>query len=288
MADLTLALRHHRTRLVRSHTSPPLVVQRALYPDDALPDMAFIYLSNPTAGIFQGDHLKVAVRLCPGARCHITTQAATRIYAMPQGSARQETCLVVEEGACLEYLPEPLIPYRAARFSQATEAILAPGATLVYGEIVAPGRTAYGESLAYRCLQSRLTLRRPDGTPIYHEAFTLRPGSELALSLPKGQALTPGKASPPGLGVLGGDALTLGTLLVVSQGVEATLLRDGVKESLAKVTGARAGVTVLPYGSGVGVKVLVRDTALARLALGAAWSVARRLILGVDVPTLRS
>ncbi len=120
LADLELAVRGERTCLARKRVAPPLVVQRALYLDQALPDMAFIYLANPTAGILQGDHLKIRVKVAPGAKAHLTTQSATKVFAMPDGSALQETELTVEKGGYLEYLPDQLIPFRGARFSQRT------------------------------------------------------------------------------------------------------------------------------------------------------------------------
>ena len=272
LADLTLAVRAGRTRLVRSLTRPPLVVQRALYLDDAVPDMASIYLANPTAGVFQRDVLQVMVRVCAGARAHVTTQAATKLYAMPDGAARQDTRLLVEEGAFLEYLPDPVIPYRGARFSQVTAVTVAPGATLVWGDILVPGRIASGEFLAFEDYQSRTTVLDAFRHPLYHEAF----------------ALTPSKRSPQRLGVLGrGRAAVLGTLLVVSDQIAAMSLRDGIREALTALQAVRTGVSVLPGGNGIGLKAMAEDVAPVRSALRIAWAEARRQCLGVDLPLQR-
>ncbi len=53
LADLGLAVRGERTCLVRQRVHPPLVVQRALFLDQALPNLAFLYVAYPTAGILQ-------------------------------------------------------------------------------------------------------------------------------------------------------------------------------------------------------------------------------------------
>ena len=276
LADLELAVRGERTRLVGQRVNPPLVVQRALYLDQALSDMAFIYLANPTAGILQGDHLKVRVKVAPGAKAHLTTQSATKVFAMLDGSAFQETELTVEKGAYLEYLPDQVIPFRGAKFSQKTSMAVAPDATLIYRDILAPGRTALGESLAYDSFKSQLAVNTSDGFPIYREGFSLTPKSR----------------TPLGRGVLGtGMSPTLGTLLVVTGAVKADSLRDrmrdGLKASLVTDDAITWGISLLPGGGGVGLKIIASSVAPARIALSAAWKEARCLILGVEPPLLR-
>ena len=276
LADLELAVRGQRTCLVRQRVNPPLVVQRALYLDQALPDMAFIYLANPTAGILQGDHLKVRVKVAPGAKAHLTTQSATKVFAMPDGSALQETELTVEKGACLEYLPDQIIPFLGARFSQKTSMTVAPDATLIFGEIIAPGRTARGESLAYDCFKSQLAINASDGFPIYREGFSLTPKSR----------------RPSGRCVLGtGESPTLGTLLVVAGGFKSDVLRDRMrdclKDPLFTDDATTWGISLLPAGGGVGLKIMASSVASARYALSAAWKEARLMILGVEPPVLR-
>jgi urease accessory protein len=276
LADLELAVRGQRTCLVRQRVNPPLVVQRALYLDQALPDMAFIYLANPTAGILQGDHLKVRVKVAPGAKAHLTTQSATKVFAMPDGSALQETELTVEKGAYLEYLPDQVIPFRGAKFSQKTSMAVAPDATLIYGDILAPGRTALGESLAYDCFKSQLAVNTSDGFPIFREGFSLTPKSR----------------RPSGRCVLGtGESPTLGTLLVVAGGFKSDVLRDRMrdclKDPLVTDDATTWGISLLPAGGGVGLKIMASSVASARYALSAAWKEARLMILGVEPPVLR-
>ena len=276
LADLELAVRGERTCLARKRVAPPLVVQRALYLDQALPDMAFIYLANPTAGILQGDQLKIKVKLASGAKAHLTTQSATKVFAMPEGSASQETELTLEKGTYLEYLPDQVIPFRGARFSQRTSISVAPDATLIYGEIIAPGRTARKESLAYDCFKSHLSINASSGSPIYREGFSLAPRSRC----------------PLGRGVLGtGMSLTIGTLIVVTGSLKADALRDSVRDCLKDSTvtddDTTFGLSLLPGGGGVGLKIMASSVASARKVLDTAWKEARRLILGAEPPMLR-
>ena len=269
LADLTFAPRARLTRLVRSETRPPLLVGRALYPDEALPDLAYLILANPTAGIFAGDRMRIRVRVCAAGRAHLTTQGATRLHAMPSAGASQSIRLEVADGAALEWLPEPTIPFGGARFTQGTTAVVAQGGTLIYGDILMPGRLASGEALAYTRLTTRLSLTRPDGQPLYREAFSLLPT----------------KRSPLGRALLGATPAVLGTFIVVTAAVSTEILRDDLRDALQGITsaGLMAGVNILPCGGGVCVKALADEVLTVNAALQCAWAVARERIWGVGL-----
>jgi urease accessory protein len=273
LADLIFAPRDGRTRLVRSQTRPPLTVGRVLYPDEALPDLAHLILANPTAGVFAGDRLAIRVRVRAGSRAHLTTQAATRLHPMPGGAATQRINLVVEPGAALEWLPDATIPFWGARFSQTTMLTVAPGGTLIYAEMLTPGRVAMGESLAYTRLRSRLTVQTPERCPLYREVYSILPGHR----------------SPLGRGLLGTEAATLGTLLMVTDAISTATLREALREGLPEdVNGAvQWGVAELPGGGGVCVKALGEETQQVGHLLRTAWGVARQQLWGVGLPPTR-
>ena len=275
-AALTFAVRDGRTRLVKSYVNPPLVVQRALYLDENLNDMAFVYLANPTAGIFQGDRQIIEIKVSSGAKAHVTNQSATKIHVMPELSASQDTSLIVEDQRYLEYLPEPIIPFRGARLSQRASISVAANGTLIYGEIVAPGRLAHGELLAYHHLRNSLTVSRPDGYPIYHETYCLQPGVRFPLAS----------------GILMNERQsTLGTMLIITNAVEARVLVDNLREclndSFAASWGNKVGITSLSGGHGVGLKVIGSETQSVKSVLTHLWSASRRQLLGSEAPAPR-
>ncbi len=274
LADLIFAPRDGRTRLVASQTRPPLLAGRVLYPDEALPDLAHLILANPTAGIFAGDRLRIRVRVRAGGQAHVTTQAATRIHTMLAGGATQHIGLLVEGGAALEWLPDPVIPFRGARFTNSTHLVVAPGGTLIYGDILTPGRVASGESLAYTRLTTRLTVTRPSGELLYREAMSS----------------VPARHAPLGRGLLGARAATSGTLLIVSD-ISPMILRDAIQAALLKEvrerSGVLAGVNILPGGGGVCIKALASDVAPVAAALRVAWGVARSQLWNAPLPQQR-
>ena len=268
LARLAFEARDGRTRLMHSETRTPLGVMRTLYLDDALPDMAFLYLTNPTAGILSGDVESIDVRVGVGAKAHVTSQAATKVYAMPAGRARVETRLEVHSGGMLEYLPDPIIPFKGSRFEQATEIVVHPGGLLVYGQVLAPGRIAMGESLEYSEFRSRLTVRTPDGVPLFHESYTIDPAER----------------SPLGLGVFGHRVSPAFGMLIVAQpsGWDTSML----DKLLACEATLPFGVSALPYHAGAVVTSLGDDATEARAALVRAWAIARKLLLNAELPRL--
>jgi urease accessory protein len=66
-----------RTYLAERSQRFPLRLTRPLYLDPREPNMAFLYVQNPTGGLFEDDDHLVELDARPGARVHLTTQAAS-------------------------------------------------------------------------------------------------------------------------------------------------------------------------------------------------------------------
>ena len=279
LAALSLEHRDGRTRLAHARTRPPLLVQRALYPDESAPDMAHVFLSNPTGGLFAGDLQQIKVAVGRGAKAHVTTQSATKIYTMEQGSAEQRVVLSVSSGGYLEYLPDPLIPYRGASFDQDFAITVEPGGALLWWDVITPGRVAMGESFRYRRLHNRLAVYHDSRRAVYREAFDLAPE----------------KTGPIGIGLLGlgsdgipdSDQLTLGSMLIVCDESASLPILDLLRVNLRHCAGTHADAALLPDRNGLGVKVIGSDCAAVQEALRQAWSFARCTLLGTDPPSSR-
>lgn len=92
---------------------------------------------------------------------------------------QQEQHITLEEGAYLEYLPEPIIPCCHTRFIADTTIRIAPSGTLFYAEIYTSGRTHYTEaSVSNTDILSVCThAERPDGKTLFREKFVIRPNT---------------------------------------------------------------------------------------------------------------
>ncbi len=268
LAELVLAPRDGRTRLVRSRCRPPLQIQRALHPDPLMPNQALVMLANPTGGIFQGDRHRISISVESGGAARVTTQGASRIHSMPQGSARQRLELTVGAGAHLEYLPDAVIPYRDSDFEQETTLSVASGGVLIYWDIFAPGRVAMGENFRYRRLANRLDVIGPDGFPAYREAFAIDPNAPFPLARRSygDRAL--------------GPSLSLGSMLVVADEAAGVLL-PLLQKILRHSPDVAAGVTRMPNDVGLGIRAIGADTAAVQACFTGCLDVARRQLLGV-------
>ena len=274
LAELLLEHRDGRTRLTHTRTRPPLLVQRALYPDDSVPDLAHVFLSNPTGGLFAGDRQDVMLEVGRGARAHVTTQSATKVYTMEHGKAAQRVALSVAAGGYLEYLPDPLIPFRDASLEQDFSITVEPDGTLLWWDVITPGRVAMGEAFQYRGIHSRLAVYRAGNRPVYREAFDLCPSA----------------ARPTGIGLLGmmdedsrqdGGKSTLGSMLIVCDEDPASRVLDLLREALRDCIDTQAGASLLPDGNGVGLKVIGADCSAVQSTMVRAWSIARQELIGI-------
>lgn len=258
-----------KTRLVRRAQRFPIHFTAPLYLDPGRPDMAFVYVQNPTGGVLAGDRLRTAIAAGPAATVHVTTTAATKIYRMDEGDAVQEVELQLGDEAFIEYLPEPLIPQAGSRYEQRTSARLSPSARLILGETLGPGRVARGESFEY----DRLVL-----------VTRIWAGEEEICS--ERIQLEPARRPVEGRGLLDGYGY-VSTLYAVAPGLDAERIAAALDEALREASGVLAGAGTLPEGSGAMARILSTSSSAASAALASAWSAARRLLVGHPAPRRR-
>lgn len=168
---LVFAPRNGGTVLTESFFRAPLQVMKPRYDESGC---ACVYLLSPTGGVVQGDDYRIDVALSPNSRATLTTQAATKVYAMPIQGATQSLRGRIGENAIFEYLPDPTILFRDANFSQRMSFNLDRGAMLVMQEIVMPGRLARGEKLEFTKYQNLAEVSDSDGRLLF-ESCLLQP-----------------------------------------------------------------------------------------------------------------
>ncbi len=134
---------------------------------------------NPTAGLFAGDQVDVTARICAGASAVLTSPSATRVFRARNGEERAQVTqsLLVESGGRLDVFPEILIAHAGARYVQTTRIEVQAGGELFLTEMIAPGRTASGESFNYDELEFGMELIVADKLAI-RERFRMESRSE--------------------------------------------------------------------------------------------------------------
>lgn len=269
--DLSLSSDGRQTSVERQFQRAPLHLYRPLYLDSCRPGMAYLYLQQFGDGLVQGDRLEVNVHFGPGSEAHLTTQASTKIFTARQNFASQSVNLRIDEGAFVEYLPDPVVPFRGSRFFQRTNLSVHRGATLVIGETVLPGRVAYGERHLYDVFWSDTEARDDKGCLLFKDLLRLEPGAG---------------GGSTSLAILGPYDI-VASFFVITRMTQAETLPEVLRDALAEWPRVLAGVSRLPNGAGVGVRLLGSTSADIRAGMKAAWSATRLHLLGGPVPDLR-
>ncbi len=155
---------------------PPWRVVRGF---DAASGERLAHLHNVSGGILDTDSLEWLVEVAPRARVQITSTGATRVHRSRSRDriARQSAVVKVGEDGYLEYLPDQLIPFAGCRFEQTVRIELDSGASLIWWDVVAPGREASGEVFRYESLASSFELAVA-GEPVATENWTILPSSQ--------------------------------------------------------------------------------------------------------------
>ena len=268
--ELALARRGGTTRVEHQYQRAPLHVYRPIHLDANLPEMAFVFVQQFGDGFVDGDRCRIEIDCGADAAVHVTTQAATNLYRAERNFATQLVDLRAGHGAVLEYLPDPVVPFRGSRFFQRTRLTADQDSTVILAELLLPGRVARGEVHAYDLYWAETEARRPDGTLLFADTLRLRP--------------TDGEG-PRSLGLLGGGDV-VATLYVVAQGAPASELVELLRQALAGGD-VLAGVSELPNGCGASARLLGATSKSVRAALANAWNAARLALLGAPAPDLR-
>jgi urease accessory protein len=174
-----LALRFSRdnvyTRMSVPAQDPPWRAIRAFQNGQR---QAVVHLQNVSGGILAGDSLQLSIEAGAGTRVQVTSVGATRIYRQRPGRAlaRLSTCIRVDDGAMVEYLPDVIIPFAGSRCSQSMDVSLGPNAGFIGWETLAAGRIASGEEFGFDLFHSECSVRS-DTRPLALERYSLTPST---------------------------------------------------------------------------------------------------------------
>lgn len=127
-------------------------------------------------GMVAGDQTELELIVGEGARCHVSSQASTKIYRNPKGlPCGHVTRATVGRGAMLSYVPDPVQTFSGARYAQRQEFEVGEGSGLVLVDWFGSGRAACGERWAFDHYSSR-TRVRSEGQPRLMDAIHLEGG----------------------------------------------------------------------------------------------------------------
>jgi urease accessory protein len=233
--------------------------------------MAYVYIVSPSGGILQGDRYRIDITLDNNTFAHVTTQGATRIYKMEKNYASQIVNIKVGDGSYFEYIPDQIIPFRNSRFYQEVELLVHDNATMIYSEVIVPGRVASGEKFEYDLCYIKTIARNHLGKTRFIDVVKLEP-KKVNLTVD---------------GIMG-NFNVIGTIYIVTKAQYVKNLRYEInikiKEFEDKVSG---GTSVLPDRQGVITRILGTTAEDVKNLIFEVIGIARNQIIGASFSGMR-
>ncbi|MCQ6282461.1 urease accessory protein UreD [Bacillus sp. EB600] len=214
-------------------------VMRPIYHDDS--GQACYYILNPGGGYLDGDRYQMKISLEKQAKLTLTTQSATKIYKSPNKYAYQEAEFTLKDGSYLEYIPDPLIGYKDARYKQKNVFYMEKGCTLLYSDIITPGWSPDGEKFSYDTLQLINEIYMDNELAVYDHI-----------------KLNPALQNMDNLGLMEGYS-HLGSMIVVDERTDSDLLNRLYQAVPEQIKEYKIGLSLLPI-PGFTVRVLANKT----------------------------
>lgn len=123
------------------------------FPEEDGPLM--VYLMSTSPGLFNGDKEYIFARLNEGAQLFLTTPSAGEMHPSPYDEESVQTqTFFLEPGSLLEYMPEPVIPFKNSNFRGTNSLYMSKGSQAIVSEIVTAGRVGRDEIFQFKQFSS--------------------------------------------------------------------------------------------------------------------------------------
>ena len=259
-----------KTVITEQYSQVPLYIQKALYYDESLPKMAHLFIMSPSGGVLQGDRYRMDISLTNQAISHITTQGATRIYKMNSNYATQLININVDKDCYLEFIPDQIIPYKNSRYYQKVLLNVDPSASLIYSEIIVPGRVAMGELFSYD-----ICYLRTIGSDARHSIKFV----DTSVLEPKNQRMN-------SLGIFGTHTV-VASVYILTPKKFITIISQKINSMLKTNAEIYGGSSILPGDHGLLIRLLCNSSEIAKTEIYNIVRIARKVILGVSFTEIR-
>lgn len=252
------------TNVSHQYARPPFHLMGDLHHDEQLQDLSTLYIQNPSGGVTQGDRHKINIKVQSGARANVSTQSSTKVYGMEKNLASSSTEIFVNEGGYLEFMPDPTILYEKSRFFKNLQVTLEQGSTLLLSDIVVPGRLARDEFFEF---------------DKYHSKTNISYGNDEIFA--SNYVLNSESVEPNRNGLMK-DFRVLGTMNIISDKFDSDKLNSQVYNDINQINKITAASSVLPYNTGIVLKVLGDTAQSVQDAINHAWNDTRNILFNKD------
>ena len=260
----------NKTVITDQYSQVPLYTQKALYYDENLPNMAHLFIMSPSGGILQGDRYRMDISLANNAVSHITTQGATRIYKMNSNYATQLININIGKDCYLEFIPDQIIPFRNSRYYQKVSLNVDPSATLIYSEIIVPGRVAMGELFSYDLSYLK----------------TIGQNTEKNIKFIDNCMLKPKNQNMNTLGMFGNHTV-LASVYILTKNENALILNKKINLIIKNNDEVSGGSTILPNNSGLVVRLMCNSSEIIKTEIYDIVRIVRKETLDAEFTGIR-
>lgn len=258
--SLSFEKRGPKTVLTERYQLPPLRASRELYLNPANPSEATVYLMESSGSLVAGDQNKFKINVAEGADACLIPQAATKIYPSFTGAwTTQNIDVSMASNATLAWKTESIIPFKDAKFRGKTVVQMDPSSSLLWGEILSPGRVKRGEVFEYSDVKTNFQVWMGEECLIYDALL-----------------FSPNDTTFEQLGLLEEHSY-IGSLWFVSPKLDALDIKE-LNERLQQLTDFKVGASILE-GKAVNVRWLASDTVLLKQEMEKVWNEFMRFML---------
>ncbi|WP_373231756.1 urease accessory protein UreD [Cohnella sp.] len=249
-------LRGGRTELKsRYHTSPLKIAKTFPLNVGGNLQLAVVQMDG-SPGLLEGDSYLFDWHVEEDSKLYVTNQAYTRVHPCEAGHSKIVQRLSLEKGAVLEWIPEPIMLFRDARFVSETVIELEERSVCVLSDIFCPGRLSRGEAFRFQTYDAKVSVKYKDEL-IHYQRQKWEP------------ALLPIDSA----GCFG-SFTHMGALSVFSDLI--------TPEVVTKVRERIEGLTGIPDGVSWGVARTAKYGLVVQVAGHAAWKLQRLLLKAWD------
>jgi len=166
VANLKLRFEYKDARTILSkinHTGP-LVVQKPFYPEKN--HINHTYIVHPPGGIVGGDTLHINIDCLKKGHALITNPGASKYYRTAGPISNTQQIISVEEGACVEWLPQENIVFDGALAKTNTCINLKNNASFLGWEITCLGRPVGEQPFSKGCFSQSFQIWH-EGKPVF-------------------------------------------------------------------------------------------------------------------------
>lgn len=227
-----------------------------------------MYIQSCAGGLFENDRLRIDVVAGPLAEAHLTSQASTIVHGATTERSEQRATILAQDGAYLEYLPDPHILFPGSNLESSTTVVTGgSGCVLACDSFLTHDPTASGG--LFSSFESETVVEDEGGRRLAIDR--VRIDEQLAAAKWVGVA---------------GQFGAQGTFIIVNRNGPLEALAASLKQIAVPYSAGALGISFLSHSAGVIVRMLARDGIVLRFLFKSVWSASRFLLKG-DVPHIR-